>query len=435
MKKKTQKSGKSILYTKFSQFIYLTVSNYNSNNLWESAASCSFGFVFSFIPILLIILTILVSILKVSPSFLNYVLEFGAELNSFFDIDSILTEVLKLQSVTWVQIFLGIWVIWMARKLFNSIVQGMNRIFRASSERKTLFYQLMTFVTEFVLVIGFIVITLAAFILNKFIHQPVFEPFIQSFPKIFNQGSNVLVTVVMYALLFLCTFYIYKFVSGTKPKATVCFFYALLQIASFFVLSFFLNKTINIANYNFLYGTISTLIIVMVKVYFFFALFLFFAQMVYVSQFLKDMLLAEFYLLPDYSTEDWGDIVRRVLFINSSVLQTSNNTVEFLAGDMIFTQGDPSDSVYYIHKGSVCQSTENSILHYNQGDFFGDVSCILNQKRFGTAVAETSCKLLKLSSVDFFNLLKSNPEASSKAISKVSSYTARLYGNRNDNLI
>ena len=66
--------------TKLGQIIYLTCSNFQGNNLWESASSCSFGFIFSFVPLALIILTVLVGILRVSPGILEYVNAFAGEL-------------------------------------------------------------------------------------------------------------------------------------------------------------------------------------------------------------------------------------------------------------------------------------------------------------------------------------------------------------------
>ena len=59
--------------TKMGQIVYLTCSNFEANNLWESASSCSFGFIFSFVPLALIILTVLVGIIRVSPGILEYV--------------------------------------------------------------------------------------------------------------------------------------------------------------------------------------------------------------------------------------------------------------------------------------------------------------------------------------------------------------------------
>ena len=68
MKNKTPKIKiklkRSQKLTKLGQIIYLTCTNFGSNNLLESASACSFGFIFSFVPLALIIFTVLVGIIR-----------------------------------------------------------------------------------------------------------------------------------------------------------------------------------------------------------------------------------------------------------------------------------------------------------------------------------------------------------------------------------
>ena len=70
MKNKTPKIKiklkRSQKLTKIGQIIYLTCTNFGNNNLLESASACSFGFIFSFVPLALIIPTRTVKIIKVS---------------------------------------------------------------------------------------------------------------------------------------------------------------------------------------------------------------------------------------------------------------------------------------------------------------------------------------------------------------------------------
>ena len=99
MKNKTPKIKiklkRSQRLTKMGQIIYLTCSNFQSNNLWESASSCSFGFIFSFVPLALIILTILVGILRVNPALLEYVNVFSEEIEAIVDIKPFINNILN----------------------------------------------------------------------------------------------------------------------------------------------------------------------------------------------------------------------------------------------------------------------------------------------------------------------------------------------------
>ena len=420
----------SEVMTRFGQFLYLTIHSFNQNNMWESASSCSFGFIFSFVPIIMIISTVLIGILKVSPGVLDYVYQFAESISDIINIKPFISNLITNKNLRLADIFLGIWVIWMARKLFNSIVQAVNRIFRKISKRKGWLNQIITFISELVLVLLFVVIILAAFVFSKLRSLPIFEYIKNSAPVLISAGSNMIFNGIVYFLLFISATLTYKYVSGTNPKFSKCFFYAALNTAAFFVLSIFLNRFFDTSKYNVIYGTISTLIILMAKVYFFFVIFLFCAQMIYVSQFFEILLRSELYLRPETAIKDVKGSTNKLksfLFSNPSILQNKQNTVKFSLGNKIYKKGDKSDSVYFIISGIVSETSETQNHSYQKGNFFGDVQCILNQDRQSDAVAMNDCELLVFSVEDFTSLLHENPKASAKALSKVSDYTAKIY--------
>ena len=406
----------------FSQLMYFTFSNFAANNLWESASACSFGFVFSFIPITLIILTLLTTVIRIIPEIENYIYSYATQFYSIVDIQAALSNITKIQKIHLFDVFLGLWIVWMARKLFSSIVCAMNRIFRSISKRKTTITQLITFFSEFFLIIVVAVLIITSFTMNKIIKFEIFDPFKAIFPRVFSRRSNEFVSLVVYLMLFIITLYYYKIGSGTKPKWRICLFYAGLSTLSTFVLSFFLNGFINFANYNIIYGTISALIIMMLKVYFFFVIFLFFAQMIYASQFFHTLLLNELYLLPDFYENKLFKNLKRILFINPISNEATENTMYFEGGDVIFTPEEESDSVFYICQGFVSVKGEEKgalVKLVNQGSFIGDANCILGKPRSQTAVASTQCKLIKIPREEFMSILNANSQAASKAMGKL----------------
>ena len=187
------------------QFFYITFKKFADNFLWESASACSFGFIFSFIPVVLIILTVIVTLLKFSPTVLNYILEFCTRVESYYDFRPLVNSLLNIKSITFIHIFLAIWVIWMARKLFQSIVQGMKIIFRSAFTRKMIIYQLFAFLSEFVVVIVFALIILFTFTFDKFLQIPIFDNLRNSLPSIFNKSAgnaNILFSSIMYFMFF-----------------------------------------------------------------------------------------------------------------------------------------------------------------------------------------------------------------------------------------
>ena len=406
--------------TKMGQIIYLTCSNFGGNNLWESASSCSFGFIFSFVPLALIILTVLVGILRVSPGILEYVNAFAAEIESIVDIKPFLNNIINKRNFHIVDVFLAFWIIWMARKLFQSIVRAMNKIFNSAKKRRGILNQAVVFTSEFILVIIIASVIIFTFAFNQLAASNFFEPLQDFLPSIVNQSLHTVVTIAMYFMIFICTLFAYKFISGTRPPLWLCFIYALLDTLCFYLISLWVADFMNLTNYNVVYGTISTIIVLMMKVYFFFVFFLFFAQMIYVTQNFQLLLKCEVYLLPDRELRGWMIQLRRMLFINPAALKTTTNTKSCQAGDVVFIAGDKADLVYYIRQGEITEQIDgNPDVVYKKGSFVGDILCLRDESFRGNGIATADCKLIVFTASEFKELMKKSPKAASKALAKM----------------
>jgi len=415
------------IFSRFGQMLYLTISNFTKNALWESAAACSFGFIFSFIPITLIIFTVLVGIIQIYPNIYNFIINFAKEIQNIVNIMPLLDKLMQIRSVKSFNIFLAVWVIWMARKLFNSIIIAMSKVFRSVSKRKSWFNQLLTFIIEFSITLIIAVILIAAFAFTQILSLPFFQTILSNFPILVKQSSHNIGILILYFVLFVSTVIAYRIISGTKPLLRRCIFYALLSTVSFFVVSFFINLFMNVTNYNAVYGTISSLVLLMMKVYIFFILFLFCAQMIYVSQFFETLLRSEIYQLPGYDSKGVGNYLRRFLFINPSEIQTEMNTVYLKTGQVLYTSDQKVSFVYFIKKGAVSEASDKGFTLRSQGSFLGDVQCILNQNYQCTATALADCELISFTSEEFMQIIEKSHHAARKAISKISEYTATAY--------
>ncbi len=407
--------------------LYLTISNFTKNALWESAAACAFGFIFSFIPISLIIFAVLLGVLRVYPESYNFILSFSQELGNFVDIHPMLNTLIEIKSINVFNIFLGVWVIWMARKLFQSIISSMGKVFRPVYKRKTWFNQLLTFIIEFTLTLLVAVVIITAFAFSQLLELPFFQDLFRNFPAIYSTSSHNIGVLILYFILFVSTTIAYRIISGTKPLIRRCVFYAALSTVAFFIVSYFINLFMNVTKYNTIYGTISSLVILMMKVYLFFVIFLFCAQMIYVSQFFDTLLRSEIYQLPPSGAKGIGAYLRRFLFINPSEIQTEKNTVRLSAGQVLYSSNQKIEFVYYIKSGSISEASEHSFTLRTQGSFLGDVQCIIGHNYQTTATALTDCELISFSSQEFMQILEKNLHATRKAISKISDYTSTIY--------
>src|SRR5215467_13022577 len=81
-------------------------------------------------------------------------------------------------------------------------------------------------------------------------------------------------------------------------------------------------------------------------------------------------------------------------------------------GKIIFRQGDPADSVFYIQKGRVKISVTSShgkeatLALHSKGDFIGEECIIASQPlRLATAAAILPCTVLRIDSKDLMRAL------------------------------
>src|ERR1051325_4650100 len=83
--------------------------------------------------------------------------------------------------------------------------------------------------------------------------------------------------------------------------------------------------------------------------------------------------------------------------------------------NVIFSQGDPADAVFYIHKGKVKltvlsrQGKEAVVAILGAGDFFGE-GCLAGQPlRMGTSVSMSESSIMRLAKSDVIRTLREQP--------------------------
>ena len=345
---------------------------------------------------------------------------------AYYDFRPLVNKLIDIKSITIIHVFLAVWVIWMARKLFMSIIQGLKQIFRFQSSRKTFFYQLFSFLTEFVVVFGFILVILVTFLFDKFIQIPIFDGLRSILPAIFNksaENANRIITLTTYFLFFIFTFYCYRFVSGTKPRMRICLLYSLLSTVAFFIVSFFLGRFMNVENYNIIYGTIGTLLILLFKVYMFFIIFFWCAEMVYVSQYFDELLVAQLYVLPSLNLNKTGKKYCDILFSNPQFVELKTSTIKIEAGTFIYKEHETPKEVFYICSGKVKESRGDITIVYSKGDFFGDLPPILHKNYKSNAMATSECELMRINVKDFLQIIKQDYKASTEAVNRLNKFT------------
>jgi cAMP-dependent protein kinase regulator len=95
-------------------------------------------------------------------------------------------------------------------------------------------------------------------------------------------------------------------------------------------------------------------------------------------------------LFPDFSNEELVAVMGGL------------QLVEYKAGDLVVSQGEPGDSLFLVTTGTVKAWIRNREGRYvlvrrlGDGDFFGEISVLSGSPRTATVVAATACEMLEL---------------------------------------
>ncbi len=93
---------------------------------------------------------------------------------------------------------------------------------------------------------------------------------------------------------------------------------------------------------------------------------------------------------------------------------------KFAAGTLIFREGDDSDALYIVERGTVVVSkhvsgdVEMVLTRFEPGDFFGEMGLFDNAPRSASASAETDILLWRLDRSVFHDIFSYHPEMAAK---------------------
>ena len=183
------------------QLIYLTASFYARNNLYTCAASCAFGFLFSFIPIVMTVLAVLVRIIHASPEIIDSVLSRVSEYKTMFDAESFIDGILKVKTFGRIEFVLVLFIVLMARKSFAAVMQGMRRIFHKKIKTRAIFNHALIVIGELALIVIATLIILLLFALRNLFTLFPFVALPVELPPLLVLSPLVITYIYMYPKL------------------------------------------------------------------------------------------------------------------------------------------------------------------------------------------------------------------------------------------
>src|SRR5579872_3716496 len=106
--------------------------------------------------------------------------------------------------------------------------------------------------------------------------------------------------------------------------------------------------------------------------------------------------------------------------------------LDYRKGDLVFMQGDPADSIFYIQKGKIkltvvsTQGKEAVVAILGDGGFFGEGCLAGQQVRMATAIAMSECTIVRLDKTAAIRALHDEPAFSEFFLSYVLSRNIRI---------
>ncbi len=402
------------------QILYFSVRYSSSNDLFSYAASCAFGFLLSFLPVVMMILTILVRFLHAEGEVVSEFLQVYPLIGSTINLENVIGSLLQMRTLTNFEVIVSITIVWMARRFFISLTRSLRRIFKHSDRPQKGFILVFSFAAEALLTICISVLIFLLIIFRSLVRLPILDELTLAYPDLMLSFTDLIAKNFPFILLFIGCVLVYKFMSRTKPTLMQCIFPALLCTFSFWGFRKLMKLFINVNRYNTVYGVLSNAIVLLLEVYFFFIIFLFFAQLLFVDQFFDSLLLGELYCLPGRDETKLKASIKRLLFIKpDSLLEREENILCLKKGSYVYRQGEESSFSYYVAGGEVMLIRQNSLRYLEEGSFFGEVACLSQQVRDEDAIAISDAVLIKVPVELFFSMLKRNPSLAQKSLSKI----------------
>ena len=377
-------SQRKITFFTFWQAIFITGNLYLRNDLLNYAGACAFGFVFSFIPVAIMTVAILLRILHASPETVASLINLNQYLDGIdADIMQYVNSLTTLKRVGGFEIIIGIFIIWMARRFFATIMASMKAIFHQENKMRYSLMQGIIFGCEILIVMLIVFFIFLYTSTNALFTSPFPIDMQDIFPHVQETFSSAIMRIFPnVASLFMCAI-VFRVASHAKPQWRFCFFSSFVQNISFATVQVFMNSFMNLARYNIVYGMFAKMIVLLTELWIYFTLFLIFAEYTYVLQNFKQLLLTELYVLP--KNTGFGSKIWRALFLHADYLFAEpKHVVSFAHNSCIYKKDSPSDCVYYVMHGTLCsnsQGKDGTAIFHSEGEFFGEITSILNKKR------------------------------------------------------
>jgi membrane protein len=382
------------------------IINFDKNGNANQAAAIALYSILSFIPMFILTIIMVNQILGAFPHVQREMLEGVKKLSPYFSgplLDQLGGVEEKKHVLGWVGI---ITLIWFSSMIFGAIETAMGMIFHSHRRRNYLASKILAIAmipAAWAVAVASIIVTYVVALLAK---QPLLaETVFQNFPMIkgvfFQYAIPFLVTVLFFTIL-------YKVIpTGKIPMGIAitggAIFSALMEVAKHFFAWYVANYT----RYNVIFGSLETVVILVIWV-FYIALILLFCAELMASFMRRDLILLQKAFFNFKPGKKWLALDER-LFHKFGRMYPRNAYV--------FQEGDAGNEMYYILSGRIqlektLGTTTKKLADMGPGNYFGEIAALIEAKRTASAKASEDTDLAVIDGDTFRSLLRESDDAS-----------------------
>jgi len=399
------------------QRFFLTMQLHWENSLANHAAACAYGFLLSIAPMLLLVAFFIFSLFKPSPSAIAAFFGNIPFLDGIFDEQWLYSDLFTKVNPGISGVISIISIIWAARILALSIQRGLKIVFPAARNRNPVSENLIMLLIEAVVIILILIIILSSRTAMRFYRLLDFIKD-NSFFQIIT--SNTVSFIFYIFILGLVSFFLYLFVPVKSPRKSSAFRGMLFFITSYSIVAIILGTILDISRYNFIYGALGNMIIILINVFIFFNFFFMGAQFAFVIDSFEALFIIKLRQINIKSRvkEDPGKLKKQLKSLDifaklfSITDEDTNNIRHYKKDEIIISQEDSGYDIYYLLEGEVdvmissVKENSYSIGTLETGSFFGEMRHLISSDRCATVKSKTNVTVFVISPHVFDEMLK-----------------------------
>ena len=379
------------------------VNNFSLNGDGNQAAAIALYAILSAIPLFILTLIAAGSFFSSNPNIQTDIVGAVQNFHPYFS-EALLQQLGKIEGKSKILGWIGVLgLVWLSAAIFNAVESALNIIFRSRHKRNYFVSKLMAVcMIPTAWIIGGLSV-LISYLTALFARESLVLPGKIEF-SLTMPAQIVLRYIIPYLMVVILVTAIYRIIPTLKIRFSVALagsaiFAFLLEIAKQFFTSYLTNYT----RYNVIFGSLETVVILVIWVFYVALIFLFCAEMMS-SYERRDALLLERALLKPHQSR---------LKVDERLFKKFGHA--YTQDSIIFNEGDPGREMFYVLSGRVCLervdcSVKKTLAEMRPGQYFGEMAALINVRRTATARALEDSHLAVIDDATFHNLIRESRE-------------------------